>query len=64
MKLKEYIAILQTFSQDVEVLKRTKMKCTTTVLTSINKRDIIPPHSHFKYDPKTGCETLVDSYII
>ena len=63
MKLKEYIAILQTYDQEVEVLKRIKTYRGKT-LVSLEKRDVFPPHPHFKYDLKTGYETLVDSFVV
>ena len=64
MKLKEYIEILSTFDQEVEVLQRSRTRHSSASLIEMKKCDIIPPHQHFKYNEKTGRETLVDSYIV
>lgn len=64
MKLKEYIAILQTFNPEVEVLKKIKENHGKQLLVELKKYDIIAPHVHFKYDPKVGHETLIDSFVV
>lgn len=64
MKLKDYIEILQTFDPNAEVLKQEKKLYGRKVLIPLEKRDIIPPHVHFKYNSTTGHETLVDSFVV
>jgi hypothetical protein len=64
MKLKEYIKILQTFNPEVEVLKKVRIRRENKQLVTLEKSDIIPPHVHFRYDPKTGHESLIDSFVV
>ena len=64
MKLKEYIQILSTFNPEVEVLRKSRKKYGISCLVELKKNEIFSPHQHFKYDEKTGKETLVDSYVV
>lgn len=63
MKLKEYIAILQQFDPEVEVLKRQTVRG-SKLLLKFSKTEIQEPHPHFCYDMKSGKETLIDAFVI
>ncbi len=62
MKLKEYIDILSTFDQDVEVVKLV-VTPHRKVLKKVTRLDIFKPHVHFVRDDK-GKESLIESYVI
>ena len=63
MKLKDYIKILQTFDEDVEVVKLIAIPH-RKLLKKVKERDIIAPHLHFVYEDDIGKETLIESFVL
>lgn len=62
MKLKEYIEILSTFDQDVEVTKLVTTQHFKAII-KVERKDIFKPCQHFVRD-KEGHEKLINCFVL